>query len=264
MSKVTLVAMFICSCFGLVFAQDDYHKIEVSGGYSLARTDGFTGDRFALNSAFNGSVGAGARTVGTSKRKNLNGFDASVTYNFTRYVGAKFDVSGHYGSDSILLPSPVFSGRGAFIFQDFAVVAPQRNYNFLGGVQFKNNSKKTRLKPFAHALFGASRQSISLKAVPAGSFTSIIYANRQSISNTGFAMALGGGLDIRVSHRLDIRVFQFDYNPFFSKDQKLISAGDGRTFPTLNGGAPLTSVQDVTIEGRRQDGFRIGFGVVFH
>jgi len=52
-------------------------------------------------------------------------------------------------------------------------------------------------------------------------------------TETGLAGAFGGGLDIRASDRIDIRAFQFDYNP--------------------------TRVFDST-----QHNFRIGVGIVIH
>jgi hypothetical protein len=52
-------------------------------------------------------------------------------------------------------------------------------------------------------------------------------------SETGFAGAFGGGLDIRASERIDIRAFQFDYNP-------------------------------TRLDGSTQHNFRVGVGIVIH
>ena len=52
-------------------------------------------------------------------------------------------------------------------------------------------------------------------------------------SETGFAAAIGGGIDYRISDRLDVRAVQFDYNP--------------------------TRLFDGT-----QHNFRIGVGIVIH
>jgi len=53
-------------------------------------------------------------------------------------------------------------------------------------------------------------------------------------------LAIGGGLDVRVSERVDLRVFQVDYNPIF------LSSGNELGFG--NSGA---------------DNVRFSFGVVF-
>lgn len=108
----------------------------------------------------------------------LNGFNTSVVGNVSRYVGLKFDVSGNYKSES---------GAGLSI------------YNFTGGVQFKNNARAARLKPFAHLLAGGARIKESL-----GGFG--------DFSSTGFSAIAGAGLDIRAGRRVDVRVIQVDYN----------------------------------------------------
>jgi hypothetical protein len=53
-------------------------------------------------------------------------------------------------------------------------------------------------------------------------------------------------VDVRVSKRIDIRVFQFDYNPTYYKDVE---------FPELDG---------LVIDGRLQNNYRFGFGIVIH
>jgi hypothetical protein len=68
----------------------------------------------------------------------------------------------------------------------------------LGGPRFTYRSAKTRVEPFAHVLAG-------------GAFTAD--AGR-------FAMAIGGGIDVRVSDKVAVRAVQADYAPIFS---------DGRT-----------------------------------
>jgi len=62
------------------------------------------------------------------------------------------------------------------------------------------------LKPFAHALVGAAhvRQRLSLSGLPSS-----------DNSTTRFALALGGGFDLRLNDRLDLRVVQVGYNPIF-------------------------------------------------
>jgi len=131
--------------------------------------------------------------------EGFDGFNASVTGNVSRYFGLKFDLAGHYHSDA---------------FTDASV------YNVLGGVQLKDNSKAARFKPFAHLLGGVARRRASF-----GTFG--------GFSDTGFSAVAGGGLDIRVHRRLDVRAGQVDYN--------------------------LTR-----FSGEAGHGFRFGIGLVFH
>ncbi len=92
MSKIMIIAVFVFSCASLASAQDDYHKVEVFGGYSYNSADRIAGSEFTTS-----TVGS---QFSSGKRKGFQGFDTSVTYNFSRYVGAKFDFSGHYGEST--------------------------------------------------------------------------------------------------------------------------------------------------------------------
>ena len=136
MRRLFLLLVLITCSAAPSFAQagDDYHKVEVFGGYSHNRAETKIG---GADPVFFSDF--------TDGRAGFNGFDTSVTCNVSKYVGLKFDFSGHYdtrdvrfGSDN---PSEVKSSL----------------YNFLGGVQLKNNSMGATFKPFAHALVGAAR-----------------------------------------------------------------------------------------------------------
>jgi hypothetical protein len=131
---------------------------------------------------------------------NANGFNAAYVYNFRRHVGAKADVSGHFRRDSDSVSGTSFSVRSDV-------------YRYLGGVQFKDNSAEKKVKPFAHALAGGG----TLR------FTSRVGTTNFSDSLTGFAIAVGGGLDIRANDRISVRAGQVDYAPIF-RDGATINA----------------------------------------
>ncbi len=107
-------------------------------------------------------------------------------------------------------------------------------YNFLGGIQVKDNARSGRFKPFAHALVGAghARTKFSAFACSPGPLCTAVFVPDETASGTGFAGAFGGGLDIRVGDRFQVRAFQVDYNP-------------------------------VRIEGNTQHNVRFGAGIVF-
>jgi opacity protein-like surface antigen len=197
----------------LAFAQSsDYNKVEVSGGFSHARVD--TGvDDSDLDPDFAGFF---------SDRRGFNGFDASIAGNFTRYFGLKGNVSGHFKSDSFTDGVDTVNTR-------------ERMWQVMGGVQVKDNSKETRFKPYAHVLAGAARQSVE--------FSSPSVADTFDISDTSFAMKIGGGLDVRVHPRVDLRLIEFNYNPIFRGDFNL----DGDVF-----------------QGRTQHNLTVGFGIAIH
>jgi hypothetical protein len=93
--------------------------------------------------------------------------------------------------------------------QDFRIKT--RVYNFLAGPEFKARNR-TRLTPFAHVLAGMTHTSASF-TTPGPTFN--ITART---SHNGFAMGMGGGLDIRASKRVSFRA-QMDYNPVFTGDR---------------------------------------------
>jgi hypothetical protein len=89
-------------------------------------------------------------------------------------------------------------------------------YNFLGGVQVKDNvGNGSRFRPFGHALIGIARQRANLDT----SFFSSAFCQqagvdcRQGFSNskTGFSAAVGDGFDMKASNRFGIRAFRVDY-----------------------------------------------------
>ena len=204
MQNLLLSIFFLSLCASLAFAQssDDYNKVEVYGGYSHARAQPNIKTVTINGSPFDPCTSAGAQTLGKNfqtffcKRQGFNGFDASIAYNFTRYFGIKGNVTGHYKSDQFVDNDPnEIPGR---IFVD-TINNRERVYNFLGGVQVKDNRKDAHFKPFAHALFGAAVNTVTQAqtnpGLPADNFTT-----RDKV--TSFAMKLGGGIDVRVNRKV--------------------------------------------------------------
>src|SRR5216684_936876 len=100
-----LLVILITAGAPSAFAQgaDDYNKLEVYGGYSLGRFK--TNVKSASFTSSNGTETftnlcstATGDMIGTNfqkffcERRNFNGFDASVTYNVSKYVGIKGNV----------------------------------------------------------------------------------------------------------------------------------------------------------------------------
>lgn len=63
------------------------------------------------------------------------------------------------------------------------------------------NLRKSKVTPYVQALFGGAHVSTSLVDANTGS----------ALSENGFAMAFGGGLDVRVSKHLAVKPFQLEY-----------------------------------------------------
>lgn len=203
--KLLFILLVIVLNVIAIFAQssDDYPKFEVGGNYNYQRV--------GESGGFNDQTG-------------FNGFEISAVKNISRYFGLKFDVSGAYKTDNfsqtaIAPPSP----------RIFAVKSSV--YNYLGGVQIKDNSTEKTVKPFAHVLAGAATVKQKLSGNCPNDVQSI--CNSYNFSKTGFAAVIGGGIDVKVAKRMSIRAIQVDYNP-------------------------------IQFNGSTSNNFRIGAGIILH
>ena len=226
----------ILTVFGLLLiftnaaVAQDYKKWEFFGGYSALTFDNLGDD--TDNPAVNDLL---------SEKNTLRGFELAITRNFHKYVGAKFDYSLHLREDNFTRTL----GNGTV---DTTV------QNFLGGIQIKNNMEDgPRFKPFAHALFGVANQKID---VDSPQLPALFGINDFSVNETSFAMAFGGGLDIKLNNRFDLRVVQVDWNIIKRGDQQLGTVLVPTPFQTVG--------QPFLLPGNRQDNLRLGIGIVIH
>ena len=204
-----MVAAFLVLT-GIASAQStgEKYRYEIFAGYSHNRID-TTLDSDDFEEDFGGRVGT-------------NGVNLSVTGNATKYVGFKFDYAYHVKTERET-------------FDGFDLEAKYTLNTFMGGVQIKNNAKDgPRFKPFFHALAGVARQEATIREVDGLDL---------SYAQNNFTLAVGGGLDVKVTKHIDVRVFQVDYNPTYIKDIEF---------------------DDFEINGRAQHNVRFGFGIVIH
>lgn len=228
MHKLVLIALLTIFCGTLTYAQQETPRVEVFAGFSQNRLD--VSD---LNDAFREITDeTGVRfDTGLSDRTTLNGFNASVTGNINRVFGIKGDVSGHYDTRSFTIPRATLEEIAPGEFDsDLDVRVRSQFYNFLAGPHVKARGR--RVEPFAHALFGVAHTRNSLNFSNTQVSVGDLVDTSNIESETSFAMAFGGGLDIRVSERFAIRAIQADYNPTF-------------------------------FSNTRQDNIRLSFGIVF-
>ena len=173
------------------------------------------------------------------EKNTLRGFELAITRNFHKYIGAKFDYSLHLREDNFSRPA----GSGTV---DSTV------QNFLGGIQVKNNLEDgPRFKPFGHALFGFAHQKID---VDSPQLPAVFGISDFHVNETSFAMAFGGGVDIKLNHRFDIRAVQVDWN--------IIDRGDQQTGIVLVPTPFQTPGSPFVIPGTRQDNLRLSAGIV--
>ena len=230
MKRLLTLAALVLLVAPAALAQDDYKQVEFFGGYSALLFDNLGGD--TNNAAINDVLGG---------RNTLRGLNLQATYNFHKYWGIKADYSVHLREDNFSRPQ----GNGTV---DSTV------HNILGGIQVKNNSADgPRFKPFGHALFGVAVQKIDVDSPNLGPVFGI---NDFHVNETSFAMAFGGGIDIKINDRFDARIIQADWNIITRGDQQLGTV----LFPQ-----PLQVVgQPFFLPGTRQDNLRLSVGIVIH
>jgi opacity protein-like surface antigen len=166
MNRLFLVLATLFALPLLAQAQES-PRTEVFGGYSYMRAD--------------------ADAAGGDQ--DLNGFNASFTYNFNSFLGATAEFSGLFAN---VQAATVVGGVPT------TTTANLNNYYFLFGPKFAFRGNG-RFTPFAHVLLGAVTQDLSLN-------------NGTSVpNNTQFAMAIGGGLDINFTEKISVRGAQVDY-----------------------------------------------------
>ncbi len=118
---------------------------------------------------------------------SAQGWDGSFTYNINKNFGVTADINGAYQTVS----GSYIGVSGSF---------PGHYYSFAGGPTYSFTSKG-KFKPYVHALFGDARVSSSASADGV----------TVSASSNGFTTLIGGGLDMRLSRHLALRLVQADW-----------------------------------------------------
>lgn len=114
---------------------------------------------------------------------NAHGWNGSVAGNVNKWLGLVADFGGQYTR----IESPDSSER-------------IKTHSFLFGPRLSVRRNK-HVTPFAHVLVGAAHNDARARE---GGLDF-------HFTDTSFAAALGGGLDVRVSEHVAIRAFQLDY-----------------------------------------------------
>jgi opacity protein-like surface antigen len=226
MRYLPIALAVVCLCASSAVAQSTgsapYPKFEIFAGYSI---NGYFKNDEAPGPLNNRPVAS----LFSDDAGGPKGFEASIARNLNRYLGIKGDFSMYFDSGP---------GKGTFTIcsdsscttssQDFHV--SKRAFYFMAGPEIKWRNK-TRVTPYAHALFGVARSTAEF------STASSVLTRTDSDTRVGFAAAFGGGLDIRLSKRFSIRSMM-DYTAAF------LGEADGRA-------------------SGRQNHVRISVGIVF-
>jgi opacity protein-like surface antigen len=203
MTRFLLLLLIALICAPAAFAQNkDYSYYEFYVGYAHQR---------AYNNANHFDRNGTARSNGApvdfaNERVSYNGFTAEFNQNVHRNVGIVTSFTGTYDTTGYLDRN---SGN--------TFNASVQRYDLMIGPRF--NWRNRVATPFVHGLFGITH--IRAK------FDDPLSSHKKS--DTAFAMAFGGGLDIHASEHIDIRPIMVDYVPTFfnGKRQDNFRAGAG-------------------------------------
>lgn len=193
MRKLLLLFAILLVCAPAGFAQSDYSNWEFVIGYAHERGNSGA-DRLDRRGLAVNSNGTTSRVDFVSGRIPFNGVTSEVVANVTPRIGLVGNFSATFVNTDFL---DVLSGRSFH--------ARVSRYTLLGGPRF-NWRNSSPFIPYAHAFFGVARYQANFRN---SDFTC------PDTSETAFAMALGGGLDIRAGKHIDVRAGQIDYLPVF-------------------------------------------------
>ena len=189
MNRLFLLLLIALVAAPAALAQSrDYSTYEFYGGYAYERADN---NADQLNQNGTATIN-GVPVSFAPEHRNYNGFQAEFVQNINRHFGIVTSVSGTYNNTGY------FDRLSGGILR-----ASVARYDLMSGVRY--NWRGSKVTPFANALFGVSlfHSSVHAPLTPHDS------------TNTAFAMAFGGGLDVHASDKIDIRAIEVDYLPTF-------------------------------------------------
>ena len=172
MQRSLLFVVLPCILVIPVLAQDN-SKVEVFGGYQYLRAGNIDGFDHGANAS---------------------GWDTSATFNFNKHLGVTADFSGSYKTTTV----PFETGTNRYPAHFHA-------YTYTFGPVVSWNSGGT-YNPFVHALFGKAQLYPNGRVIFSGSPDEC-----GSGTYDGFAMMIGGGLDVRAGKSVWLRLFQIDW-----------------------------------------------------
>jgi opacity protein-like surface antigen len=207
------------------FAQSD-KKADFFIGYSNLQAEGITN--------FN-NPGTVFDDDFFDRREGLHGFHLNATGYFNSWFGISGDFSWHRQKN----------------IQEFSATdrdeLKTRTMYFMAGPKVRFGGSD-RVQPFVHLLAGGANTKFEADStVLTGGGT---LSNSFETDSTDFAMAFGGGIDVRFGG-IGVRLIQVDYAPVFLRDRSINVLG--------NAGA----LQPFTLDGQRQDNIRISIGITF-
>ena len=169
---------------GSALAQGEYPTVETSPAFMYIRTNPNLTNAFTV-------TGPGGQTPG-SNSFNCEGGGGTIAYNVSSLLGVAADLGGcRFTGNTLGLGNKITGNQFTYLF------GPR--------ITFRSSSP---FRPFFDLTFGGDRLSASCKS----SATSCVNATGgNTYSKNAFAMAVGGGFDIKLSKRISLRPVQAEY-----------------------------------------------------
>ena len=199
MQRLVLGALAALLCAPLLLAQkaseNQFPKIEFSWGYLYVGEFPYNVFRFPIG---NGAVVL-ENDFGTRR-----GFALSFTRNLNRPIGFRGEFSAQFHHEEGTGNFIVLCGTGTCPVSQPIELTP-RLFNFLGGpeIKFRNH---TWFTPLVYGLFGLAHTTATFSTSGTGLNLNLL------TTETGFSMAYGGGVEVRISRRFSVRT-SVDFNP---------------------------------------------------
>jgi hypothetical protein len=198
--RTLLVVLGILMITILPAAAEERPRFQVFGGYSYLHTP----QKLTINPLFVDPYSMRGSSEGGT---NQNGWNVSLSVNLTQNLALVADTSGHY-SDRIIRIEYGVPGSNNMVRE----VAESSTHSVLFGPRINFLGDK-KINPFGYALFGFSKMSrdLTIRATYQSGGISVNFLDSDSLSDTSFAFAVGGGIDWRCSKLFSIRLLQADY-----------------------------------------------------
>jgi Outer membrane protein beta-barrel domain len=197
---------------------------EVYAGLSHARQKSNSGDfivseggdtfQFAPCAADSADILGGHLQRVFCNTRDFHGFNAGATYRLTPALGWRTDFSAYFDKARAV---DTF-GEGADAHTDTNTFT-DRTYILVTGLEASRELGSWR--PFAHVMGGVARQTSNDVQTSTGPFD---FELRDRV--TSFAMKAGGGIDVRLTPRLDLRAIEVDYAPVFGRARHIPGNAD--------------------------------------
>jgi opacity protein-like surface antigen len=180
MRRLFVLAGLLLFTAGTALAQD-YPKVETSPAFMYIRISPNLSNTFAVN----------GRVV-NGNSFNCAGGGGTIAYNFSSLVGIAADLGGCKIFGNTLGLGNTVDGNA---------------FTYLFGPRFTYRSG-SRFEPFFEVNFGGTRLSLSCQS---SALTCVNATGGRTFAKNAFALTVGGGFQVKLSHKFSLRLVQAEY-----------------------------------------------------